>query len=302
MKLLLIILLTNSSRHVLGRVSTQEATAVVDRSSSQIDVSSRRSLIGERCGGLLFGDDCAEGSRCIKAAVGGGRCLPVDCMVDAINRFNEQRQQNGLADTKTLTDQIFEEARVTPAELLASRANEARSDQTFREDSSAMQAIVDVMNNMENPFPELERELAACNHNVGDVENGYDDSSGKGPTPGQTMYYGFHIEGGVLYDAEFSVLVAFQNGAPNLTFIRGCFGAGGVGVDVSSVIGFGYTGNPNELLGCSTILTDFEVGAVLAAGITVGSTFPGVIYLDVTVGLGFTGEGFGIGLCSNWLQ
>lgn len=272
---------------VLGRVSTQQEVSAVTVHPPINYQSKQRNLMGERCG-LFFGS-CAEGLTCVNAALGGGRCLPLDCMTEALKTFNER---NGVAAIEqTLAHHIFEKAGVTPEQLALSRASEARSDRTFRQDSSVMQAVVEAMNAMEHPFPELQEELRACNTN-------YD--SRQATTPGTTMYTGFHIEGGFLYDGEFSVLTAIEENQPNLTFTRGCFGGGGAGFDISYMIGTGYTGTREDLLGCSALMTDFELGALFAFGVSVGLTFDGVAYLDFTFGAGVTGEGFGIGLCGNW--
>ena len=275
-----------------GRVpNPKQVSVVVDQNHYNATTTQRRSLTGERCG-IFFGS-CADGLTCVNAAFGTGRCLPVECMAEALKSFNEQQSIAGLE--ATLEQQIFGRAGITPEQLAVSRASEARSDKTFREESDAMQAIVEAMNTMENPFPGLQAELDACN-----AQGDYGGTTRAATTPGTTMYYGFHIEGGVLYDGEFSVLTASADNQPNLTFIRGCFGGGGAGFDISYLIGMGYTGTREDLLGCSALLTDFELGALFAFGVSLGLTFDGVFYLDITLGAGITGEGLGIGLCGNW--
>ena len=109
---------------------------------------------GESCGGL-FRSSCDTGLTCVEGGpvvggIMGGRCLPVECLANAIRDF--QSTSAALFDNNTdsmdsyLSHQIFSRAGVTPEELAISRANEARSDETFRQDSTAMQKVVAAMN------------------------------------------------------------------------------------------------------------------------------------------------------------
>ncbi|CAB9501937.1 expressed unknown protein [Seminavis robusta] len=273
---------------VRGRVSSQRSvdTAIV---GTELNRNHHRELQeGDRCG--LFQGECADGLSCVRGPVGGfGLCLPVDCMADAVRK-------SGL-DFNNFTQTIFAQAQVTPEQLAISRANEARSDQTFSQDSSAMASIVDVLTNRmdHSPFYALQESMAACSSASLNVNN----NTAKQAT---VSYYGFHMEGGALYDGEFSVLVAPSETEGSLTWVRPCFGGGGVGIDISAVIGTGYTGSREHLLGCSALVTDNELYAILGFGVDYGVGFNGVSYLDFTVGVGLSGEGLGIGLCGNYKQ
>lgn len=257
-------------------------------------------LIGQRCG-PFNSNTCGDGLKCVRG-VFFGQCQPVDCFRNAVTEFNNK------FDMETYKKSVFTTAGISENNLLKIVPQKDLESEEDLQHSTALQALVNAMN--EHPIPveytqEFNNDVTACMR-VDRIleenkENDDDEEEEKAPTTdGQTNWYGFHIEGGIILDASFSVFQIYQNGIVNSTITRVCGGAGGIGVDISAVIGLGFSGTPSDFEGGSVLVTDFELGLGPMGGIDVGWMFNDVWYMDFNVGAGVTGEGFGVGVCGNW--
>jgi hypothetical protein len=94
-------------------------------------------------------------------------------------------------DLNTYQENIFRSAKISPDELRLARSN-ADSDESFSQ-SDSMRALSRAMDNNPVPSDGLQHAIDDC-----DVQFGAKTSSDN--TSENTLYIGFHMEGGAIFD------------------------------------------------------------------------------------------------------
>ncbi|CAB9509102.1 expressed unknown protein [Seminavis robusta] len=241
---------------------------------------------------------CAQGLSCIRAPSFWGLlvprrvCFPLDCLLDAVNNFN---------DAVNVTDYIhatLQGAQVTPEEffmqdqqLSASRvAKEMRT-------SPSVRRVMDQIRQHPIPQPQwnkYEGDVAACDPQS-KLSTPRRNSFGvlQGPTTeGVTGLVGFGAGAGAGLGGGVEFFFGFPNANPYFFIDLGGGLLFGVDAGVSGFIGMAFTGTPSDIPGVGFELELQIPTPVVGPGIAVGVDLNPVWDLSVTLSVG---AGIGVG-------
>jgi len=171
-------------------------------------------------------------------------------------------------------------------------------------ETAFLKKVVSAMKNVPFPHDDLQTSVDACMIAAASASTSSSAATARNASvAGSTVFAGFHIEGTALLDGSFSIFRAFDgSGQGPLSIARPCINyGGGVGINLSALIGVAFTGNSTDLLGCSVTIQEWELAAGLAGGIDFGFMMSNnVVFMDTTIGAGLGVELFGFGYCGNY--